>query len=520
MAVDGLRSTLPVVVRVTQLRGPRDPLMPAMWVAASAICVYVVVRASTVGFTHDESLSYGFIWGDNGFAESANNHWLNSWLMEVSGGVFGHSELALRLPNIAAYVLYGVCCALLLLEVRHAAARIAGFTALFLNPFLLEFFGLARGYGLSLGLAAAALAALLVGRERRTSAWGNVARLALIAVAGGLAVYANSTALNLVLALLGVQLGETVVRATARRPRRPGPLIASAAVAVAACGALLPVVRHAFDLEKRGELYYGGKDGFVTDTVGSLLTTAAYLPENAPPPPWLLAAEVLVVGVVAAAGLWAVFRFVSGRRYAWSNLQRTAVVAATVIAAPVLQSAWRGTLYPIERTALVYVVIFGVLVAFAIDDVVRLSAARPLRVTLAFLAGAFGLLAAVNLAGNANTRQALTWDYDASTRRAVEELMAIERRQGPPPQPWKLITGFPRHEAFSYYRARLYLRWLQPVTREPTTTEGADFYYVGKEDLATLPGGTTLIRTFPEAGTQLRAGPAASFARDPELATP
>ncbi|MCA1671647.1 MAG: hypothetical protein LC799_05410, partial [Actinobacteria bacterium] len=493
------------MVRVTQLRGPRDPLMAAMWVAVSAICVYVVVRASMVGLTHDESLSYGFVWGDSGFIDLSNNHWLNSWLMQVSGSLFGHSELALRLPNIAAYVLYGVCCGLLLVEARHAAARIAGFTVLFLNPFLLEFFSLARGYGLSLGFAAAALAALLVARERQASAWEDVARLALIAVAGGLAVYANPTALNLVLALLGVQLGETVVRAAARRPRQLGPLMASAALAVAAYGGLLPVVRHAFDLEKRGELYFGGEDGFVTDTLGSLLTTAAYLPANAPPPRWLSAAQLIVVSVVAAAGLWAVFRFVSGRCCAWGNLQRAAVVVVAVVAAPVLLSGWRGTLYPIERTALVYVLTFGVLVAFAIDDVLRVSAARPTQVPLAFLAGAICVLAAVNLVGNANAHQTLTWDYDASTRRAVEELRAIERRQGPPPQPWKLIAGFPRHEVFSYYRARFKLQWLQPVTREPTTTEGADFYYVGKEDIATLPGGTTLIRTFPEAGTQLRA---------------
>ena len=484
-----------------------------MWLAVGAIGVYVVLRAWKLGFTHDESLSYGIVWGDSGFASSANNHWLNTWLMGVSGRVFGHSELALRLPNVAAYALYGVCCGLLLVELRHAGARLAGFTILFANPFLLEFFSLARGYGLSLGFTAAALAAFLVGRRRRPSPWEDVARLAVIAVAGGLAAYANATALILVLALVGAQVSEMVVRAAARRPRRAGPVIAGAAVAMAAGVGLLPVVRRGFDLEKRGELYYGGQDGFVADTVGSLLTSAAYRPLEAAPPWWLLGAKVAVIGVAVAAGAWATLRVLSRHDRHWGNLQRAALVLAAVVAAPLLQHHWRGTLYPIERTALLYVVAFAVLVAFAIEELARVRPGLPVKVSLAVPTGAVSLLAILNLAANANLHQTLTWAYDASSHRAVAELVAIERRQGPPPQRWKLVTGFPRNEAFNYYRARLQLHWLEPVTREPTTTEGADFYYVGKQDIATLPGGTTLIRTFSEAGTQLRAGPAGDTAR-------
>ena len=129
-----------------------------------ATWIYVIVRASNVSFTNDEAISYGIIHGAQTFVDTPNNQWLNTLLMRVSQYVFGQSELALRLPNVAAFGLYGAASVMLLSQVRHVEAKAVGFSLLVVNPFLLEFFGLARGYGLSLAFLAAAFACVFFAR--------------------------------------------------------------------------------------------------------------------------------------------------------------------------------------------------------------------------------------------------------------------------------------------------------------------------------------------------------------------
>jgi len=143
------------------MHGTNRLVVRSMIIMLLAIWVYVLIRASNVAFTNDEAISYGVIHGVPTFVDSANNQWLNTWLMRVSQYAFGQSELALRLPNVAAFGLYGAAAIALLFEVRHLEAKVIGFALLVINPFLLEFFGLARGYGLSSAFLIAAVACIV-----------------------------------------------------------------------------------------------------------------------------------------------------------------------------------------------------------------------------------------------------------------------------------------------------------------------------------------------------------------------
>ncbi len=483
------------------------------WLVASsmattllAIWVYVIVRASNVAFTNDEAISYGIIHGAQTFVDTSNNQWLNTLLMRASQYAFGQSELALRLPNVAAFGLYGAASVALLSQVRHLEAKATGFALLVVNPFLLEFFGLARGYGLSLAFLAAAVACVVFG-SGTSSARRELARIVLIGVFGSLAFYANFSALNLVLALLAVETVDLVVRGPRREAIMEGNYRPVAAVAVCLTAvSLIPGILQLRHLQAIDQLYYGGHTGFISDTIGSLLGSSSC--GYGCTPSWLTAGETLLVVVAGLAVAWAVARCILTQ--AWSNVHRAALLFTIAVVAVLLESLLLGTLFPIDRTALNYIIAFAVLVIFVVDDIATVASRLTVRLLFGTVTACFVTLTAVNFAQDANLTQTTIWAYDASSHQVIDTVIRFERQRGRPDQPWKLISGFPRNESLEYYRLRFKLTWLQPVTREPVSTPDGDLYDVSVTEVSDLPAGTTILASFPETATELRVAPRAT----------
>jgi len=121
---------------------------------------YSTFRSVVMGITHDESFTYVMcvpltVWEVISYQEiqSANNHIFNTLLMKLSIGMFGNAEWALRLPNIFGHFLY------IFFSVRIIKSTFSwtflGLLAIILlnfNPYLTDFFSVARGYGLAIGL--------------------------------------------------------------------------------------------------------------------------------------------------------------------------------------------------------------------------------------------------------------------------------------------------------------------------------------------------------------------------------
>lgn len=132
----------------------KHPLLILGILAFGAVIAY---RAFAIPFTHDEATTWIYfrhfnIWTCTHNAEcwgSANNHWLNTMLLQITGSLFGDNPLALRLPNVFAGVAYLICAALICARyVENYALRLAAFMLLCCHVYLVDFFSLARGYGL------------------------------------------------------------------------------------------------------------------------------------------------------------------------------------------------------------------------------------------------------------------------------------------------------------------------------------------------------------------------------------
>jgi len=129
------------------------------------VFIYASYRSVILDFTHDESSTFLksvqlSVWEIISYqnAGDANNHILNTLLMKLSNAIFGPQEWALRLPNILAHGLFVLFSYFIVQRtLSKSFVALLTFALINLNPYLLDFFSVARGYGLGMGLMMASL---------------------------------------------------------------------------------------------------------------------------------------------------------------------------------------------------------------------------------------------------------------------------------------------------------------------------------------------------------------------------
>jgi hypothetical protein len=201
---------------------------PGLILASSVFfLVYVILNAGRVSFSHDEATTFlNYLSGDIfqlfNFI-SPNNHFLNTVLAKIFYVIGGNREWVLRLPNVLAYVMYLVFSFLLVHKWTQKTLAAAGFLLLNLNPYVLDFFSLCRGYGLSMAFMVAGLyfyVPFLNKRSRPKTSGAKDLSWSLGMVA--CAVLANLALLNVYVGLVFF----TLVLTVASNRKNPGPGIA------------------------------------------------------------------------------------------------------------------------------------------------------------------------------------------------------------------------------------------------------------------------------------------------------
>lgn len=123
------------------------------------VFTYLVLRSIYVPFVYDEAATF-FIyirlneWFPWFSYWDANNHLLNSALGVIFYQLFGKSELVLRLPSLLSFLFYAVATIGISRYFSRVFLRYSFVSIMLLMPGFLEFFALARGYGLSISFLA------------------------------------------------------------------------------------------------------------------------------------------------------------------------------------------------------------------------------------------------------------------------------------------------------------------------------------------------------------------------------
>ena len=188
--------------------------------------IFEILRAARVAFTIDEASTYLNYLSTNVLAvfdlNSANNHFLNTLLAKIAWTLAGSSEFVLRIPNLLGYSLYLLFSFLILHRfVKNRVIVICGYLLLNLNPYILDFFSLCRGYGLSLGFLMAALFFFVSFLEKSIPSPREGYRdLSRSLATASLAVLSNFSLLNVYLSLI-VFAGGFMIFLNFKDRRRP-----------------------------------------------------------------------------------------------------------------------------------------------------------------------------------------------------------------------------------------------------------------------------------------------------------
>jgi hypothetical protein len=365
---------------------------------ALAAILWAIARACFQSITQDEAATFrSFVdtATPNHWAAHSNNHVLNSLLMRLSVNLLGLSQLTVRIPALLGASIYIVSCYVLCRCIlAQTGLRIVVFICLIFNPYVGDFYLVARGYSLAMGFLMGAIAVITCLQihtggnppPRMERSWMLAsALLGLSFVANFPFAFINATSWAALMLWTLASMPQRTMRDVWR-------LLAASAVP----GLLVVVVLASGTLLEwpPGQLFDGTRS--LAETFRSVTNASLHEPNGEIANPFILSAARLVrpflIPVLSAAAVLQLFALLLRRHYLSAGdrthriIQFSLLVAGSLAAALLLHwIAFRlfGLLLPRNRM-FVYAVPFWTLAvgAIAATPSVRHSTAEKGRVCL------------------------------------------------------------------------------------------------------------------------------------------
>jgi hypothetical protein len=343
------------------------------FILALFIFAYTLIRAIKLSFTWDEAYSYlefvrnGILVPEKYETMSANNHLLNTWLNIHLINYFGVSEFVLRLPSLCSHLLFLFFSYKLVKDFPNKWLAIISFLIININPYLLDFFSLSRGYGLSIGLMMASIYYLYEFQTKENKKGSAL----LMVVFGALASAANFVALNYFIVSFGLLTLLLILNffQSSEKTKEKSILFLkqfSLPAIIFFCSMLffVPII---LKLKEAGALFYGGNKGFWTDTFCTITDRCFYeLGYNY----WFQrAAKGFVILVVISAAIFLIRKLLKKEKNSTTSFLFSLFFLICMCSlSTIVQHYVLGTLYLIDRTALFLVMLFNLLFVFIINE--------------------------------------------------------------------------------------------------------------------------------------------------------
>ncbi|MBK8368814.1 MAG: hypothetical protein IPL10_15815 [Bacteroidetes bacterium] len=437
---------------------------------------YIIYKAATTSFTHDESYTYthyvhqGFMDIISYKTPYTNNHILNTVLMKYCEVFFGSSELSLRLPNILAFILYSIFTILLLYK-YIPKLMFPFYLLMLLNPHLLDFFALARGYGLFFAFLLMSfyyLSLYFTSKQNR--------HLILFNVGAFLAVMSNFSLLNYYVAALIVynivsyvilKLDPTSNNYHFYKQNKIN------IVSVILSGMVLyePLRR----ISKMSLLDFGGKNGFMEDTIGTAIYSFFY--EMYVTPFWETIFKFFIVSVVVLTLiiiLKAIFQRNVTLFKAHISLVLINLILLAIVAITIAQHLILGNDYYIHRFALFFYPIFILNFIFLLNYFFELS--KTTSVSISYLCASLALF---NIYINHNTAFYKDWKIDSDVKSMMQNLVLEHEKY--PNKNIRLGINWLFEPGVNFYRYTWDLKWLTPAHRRGISKYD-DYFYILNTD--------------------------------------
>ena len=447
--------------------------------AGSILFGYITYKSYSVSFTHDESYSYLNFCGE-GFIDIisynqwfSNNHILNTLLMKYSELLFGNSELALRLPNLLALLLYMVF-AYLFFRGRHWMLSVAIFLLLCSGNQLMDLFGMARGYGLSSAFMVVSFYFFIQYLKQNTTR-----NLVLFHSSALLACLSNFTLMTYYAAILLVMLAVQLLRSYVDESRKFNFLHMIKVHLLPTLIAFVFLYEPVRRVLTFNNLDFGGKAGFIDDTVSQLVLNSFQGIDY-----WVWAHELLkliYIGLVISS-LAIAFYWFGKKKLNRIDQHLEFVVSALLlflISCVIIGLHFiLGVDYPIGRFSAFLYPLFMIHLGFYINYLLDLV--KPKLVLSVALS--LGILSLVNFWNRNDIHFFGEWGYEKQTKNMIQELSDYHEFNYQNEKQIRLGINWIFEPSINYYQKRLQLDWLLPVEQKDLSPSD-NYYYCYKKDL-------------------------------------
>ena len=426
--------------------------------------------------THDESSSWLLFhntnfwetWYNEDSWRSANNHLLNTFLFKQTISLFGQSDWVVRLPNVMAHLVYlGASIFIILQLTNKPILGLAGWILLNLNPYLLDFFSLARGYGLAMGFTMLTLAFFVLYIKRPT-----IGRAFGIFISIALSILSNFTEL-IFLAALWLTYGLFCLQyfkwnfKKILRWQLP-PLLISVLVG-------LLIWQPILWLQSFGEFKWGVSElrhtfwALTTDSLMGEKYLSAYSV------PVLFYATSLMTIIV----LWNGFRtfFIKEETLLTKLYGLASFLFVSIIVVIMLQKQLLGTQYISNRKSLLFIPLWGWLLFCFLLNLKKPKLQR-------YLAGLILFTGLWHFSRCMNVKKVKEWEYDHQT---LNMLNYLEKKL-PLNKEINLGVHWVFHPTSMYYKKTKGLTFYKNLHYDKNIlpSAGYDYYYVFKDDYKEL----------------------------------
>lgn len=471
-----------------------------LWVPGVLLFIYIVLRAILLPVTHDESntvLTYAAysVWDIVLYTDPIpNNHILNTLLIKLLVTVFGLSAFIVRLPNLLGFILFYVFLIRLV-----KAMQINTFISLLViillcgNIFLIDFFGLARGYAMA--CAFCMVSAYYAYRFLKDA--HDVFFLRSI-VAAAVGVYASFTLLNFYVALICMLLLLAALRFFRKQKsnspqvhiRRLVVYVLSTSVILGLC-ILVPVMR----MVETDQFVFWGQKNFYDDTMLTLARATLYgkklfgLNFHS----WC---NIFIVCFcsITIAGIIAIIR--KPYSIATTPFIFFLLLAIGTVAVNILQFYIAGTPFLTGRTALIFIPVLSFPFVFLLQHISTYHKFWQVPFTIP------AALYLIVFFKNINTYYTYEWWFDSDTKHIIN---LLEQQHNAVNRDITLNTNWLFYPSFNFHKEAEELDWLTitPFHMQTDTVSSTDFYYATQEEAPFLHDDYRVYKYFGGTTRQL-----------------
>ena len=474
-----------------------------IFLLAAALFAYTSYRAVVLSITWDESQSYHeyiknhIVLTNKYDFMSANNHILNTLGGIFFTKLFGVSEFTLRITSLIAHLFFLFFSAKLVLSFVRTTPfgenkwlAVSAFIILNINPYLLDFFSLSRGYSVSLGFMMASIYYLYLFHKNDFKTKDAVVSILFAA----LATLGNLTLLNYCLVLFGmIGILQVYNRVLLKEPFLM--IIKTTLIKMALPSVLLAlflwfILPISFGLRGAGALFMGGENGLWKDTIGTIVPRLWY---NLDFNYWLqrLTKAFFFIILLAAMG-YVGFKHAKGQTTRTNLFLGTLVMTLLLIVlSTVVQHYLLDTLYLIERTVLFLYVLLMLIFVFLMNE---LSAVKKIFQTIAPV---FAFLFLIHFLFAFNLKHVYEWKDDCETKEMLEDVKKLKQN---PQDKFNISIGIPLalESSINYYRGVDHLTWLNEAQRSVNVNYLNDYVFLRPTEIAkTNMDSLEVIKTYP-----------------------